>query len=417
MNWKNQYKNCKEYFVKNINKSPPIVTGFNANIDAVNYLDEKTLEKIGINCSSRKSVYSLQDLGRGIMESVNYGEANEWELGNEKIYDDILGIGYDEARMGGQAGIVANLMARLGVKVRVLLPLLASEQAKYFAKKNLKIATIKNNYFTLASPKQAADDSVDARINCIFEFGKGFMKSPRANRFILSFRPIEYKPLLKEQILLNSSKIFDGVKRAFISGYQLLDSNSDFRKAVSQIRFMKEFAQDAKFHLEMTNVENSGIRRNVLRVAREFHSIGCNDVELELYSNTDQIIDGMKRMVKKTGAQRLHVHTLHNHFCLLRDSYGVEPWKERDCMMMGAVVCSAKAGLGRISHKTDLVNSREIVSAGGLKYLEGIESEDGIIRMHNYSVIVIPNLHTRKVKSTVGLGDSISSTSFASEMI
>ena len=85
--------------------------------------------------------------------------------------------------------------------------------------------------------------------------------------------------------------------------------------------------------------------------------------------------------------------------------------------MMGAIVCSKKAELGVIKHKKSLEKISSKISREGLKYLKNIQSDDGIIELNAYYVIIIPNLTTRKVKSTVGLGDSISSTAFVSETI
>ena len=57
------------------------------------------------------------------------------------------------------------------------------------------------------------------------------------------------------------------------------------------------------------------------------------------------------------------------------------------------------------------------VSGQGKKYLKDIENDSGIIRMNDYSIIITPNFMAKKIKSTVGLGDSISSTAFVSETI
>src|SRR3989344_7295989 len=102
MNWKEKYEEVREYLVSRISRSPPIVTGFNANIDCVRTVDKELMNKLGRNYSSKKSVRMPEDLGRGILESIELSEANEWELENEQIYPAILDLGYDDFRMGGQ---------------------------------------------------------------------------------------------------------------------------------------------------------------------------------------------------------------------------------------------------------------------------------------------------------------------------
>lgn len=416
MNWKDKYEEVRSYLVKHIAKSPPIVTGFNANIDCLRYADEELMNKLGRNYSTRKSVREIEDLGRGIMESIELGEANEWELENEEIYPAILDLGYDEFRIGGQAGIVSNLMACLGVNARVLLPVLAEEQAKMFSKSKVLVPFISPQGFGMRPALKAFDPQAPARYNCIFEFKQGFRKAVEANRFILSYRPDGYKPILDENLVLNANRIFSGVKRAFMSGYQLLESDNEFRKAREQVSYMKGFAPETKFHLELTNVEDSHKRSQILKVGKEYDSIGCNDVELDLYSGSDQIVSGMKRLIKKTGVKRLHVHAHENHYCMVRNDY-LNAEKVRDCMMMGAVMASTKAYFGEVKNKSQVLKAEFTVGREGLDYLTGMDSEDGIVRLNNYSIIVIPNLSSTRVRSTVGLGDAISSTAFISEVV
>jgi len=417
MNWKKYYADCSDYFVKNISKSPPIVTGFNANIDAVRYVDNELLEKLGRNYSSRKHVETMEDLGRGINESIELSEANEWELENNELYPEILDIGYDEIRMGGQAGIVMNIMARMGLEVRIMLPVIPQKQVKLFANRNIRTPLMEGNHFSIRNVRKSGDELVEPRTNAIFEFKKGFMGAQKSNRFILSYRPKNHKPLINERIVLHSKDIFSGVKRAFFSGYQLLEHNTEFTRAADQIKYMREFAPDTKFHLELTNVEENKIRKNIVKIASNYNSVGCNDVELELYSGTDQIFEGMRRIVNKTGIERLHVHTMNNHYCLIHRDYGLSAVEEQKRMMMGALAASAKAFHGEIKHKKEVKEVKGVVSREGVNYLKKIDNDNGIIEMKNYDMIIIPNFQASKVKSTVGLGDSISSAAFISETV
>ncbi len=417
MSWKRLYGEAAKKFEKDIGKSSPIIVGFNANIDAVKYLNKEFIDWLGFNTRKKQEIDNLEDLGRGIMESVDSGEANEWEVGNSLVYHKVLEHGFDEQRIGGQAGIVANLMGRIGVKTTVLLPSLSEKQAKFFTNKNVRIAVPTSNSLSLKKPSGAGKKGAPTRINCIFEFKKGFMKSPRANRFILSYHPKECKPILDEKLILYSKKYLKSVRRVFLSGYQLLESRNDFSKAKTQLEFMREFSKKAKYHMELTNVEESDKRKGILGIAKNFDSLGCNEVELELYTGTNQIFDGMKKLVQKTGVERLHFHNLYNHFCLLSKDYDVPVEKVRMGMMMGALMSSAKASRGEVKSRKEVSKARINVSSKGLKYLKDIDNEQGIIHMNNYTMIIIPNLFTNKVKSTVGLGDSISATAFVGETV
>lgn len=74
-------------------------------------------------------------------------------------------IGFDYARMGGQAGIISNLLAYLELKkVVAYIPWLSEEQAEYFvASDNLLHPKVEGETVTLKRPQEAFKPGIESK--------------------------------------------------------------------------------------------------------------------------------------------------------------------------------------------------------------------------------------------------------------
>ena len=103
-----------------------VATAFNTNIDAIlkikgnvlkkliveNNISLNDLENISLSGFSKPS-----DVIIGIVKCFNRGIAEEWVTDDIDVYNWMdTNLGYDHLQMGGQAGIIANALALLGVK-------------------------------------------------------------------------------------------------------------------------------------------------------------------------------------------------------------------------------------------------------------------------------------------------------------
>ena len=124
--WNNRYNVAFEQLekVKDINL---VATAFNTNIDAIYKISGRELEKfiydnnfglddiedISLSCFS-----SPKDVILGIVKCFCKGIAEEWIAEDKVVYDWLNdNIGYQRLQMGGQAGIIANALALLGIKL------------------------------------------------------------------------------------------------------------------------------------------------------------------------------------------------------------------------------------------------------------------------------------------------------------
>lgn len=100
--------------------------------------------------------------------------------------------------MGGQAGIIANLLANLDFReVLVYTPHLAKRQAEMFVKKpNLFYPVVEGGKLVLKHPWEAYRENDPVKVNRIFEFragttfrlGNETITVPFSGRFIVSAR-------------------------------------------------------------------------------------------------------------------------------------------------------------------------------------------------------------------------------------
>jgi hypothetical protein len=140
--WLKNYKTSPQQLEK-MTKVNGLISAFNSNIDAVIKLSGKTIEKLinnhNLNQASllvekSNSINSKEDVFRGLLNCFTNGIAEEWLIEDKELFFWIQkNLGYDKLQMGGQGGIVANVMAVCGVNnVFVHCASLAEEQAKLF---------------------------------------------------------------------------------------------------------------------------------------------------------------------------------------------------------------------------------------------------------------------------------------------
>ncbi len=96
-------------------------TAFNANIDAVVKISGKKIAELaqtsGLDLRALQNVtqtklLSSSDVVKGIFKCFTQGIAEEWLTEDKIVYDWMVKhLGYDRLQMGGQGGIVANVLA------------------------------------------------------------------------------------------------------------------------------------------------------------------------------------------------------------------------------------------------------------------------------------------------------------------
>ncbi len=430
--WNKKYLESINFLKHELPKLNPVIVGFNANIDKIKYLNRKFLKIIPINNDKENEINDLGDLGRGLNESIKSGRANEWEVTNEEVYEKIRSFKYNEKRVGGQGAIVSDLLSKIGLRNILLTPQLSKKLSKYIPSKNTVIPLVRNGNLAFENPKKSYNKNVITKVNCIFEFKKGFMNSPRANRFIVSHRPKGLDPVLSDELEEHIPELVSGSTKAFLSGYATVhkdDAKQIFSKSKKQISKMKKHNSKLRIHVEFTNIEEEWLRNMIIKnVISQVHSLGMNEVETCLLLNSlgekklaKEIADsdyditnhykGVLKIKKKLKLKRIHSHNFGYFMCIFDKDYST-PEKVLNAHIHASNIAEAKATLGTIKNIKDINKIANSTILTDVDMWKKMGFENGIKEDGNYFSTINPMRKTKKIKSTVGLGDTISSTSF-----
>ncbi len=378
MNWSTLYKKTQ---MPRIGK---VFIAFNTNIDYIKHINKKFIRQV--NNKKTGEINTLTDLYRGIKETIQTGHANEWEIKNKNVYKKIKQLGYDKKRIGGQAGIVSNLLAELNAeKIVLYTPLLSKKQADYI---NKEVLIPRNGKLIPVRKAYKADET---RINCIFEIDE------IKNRFIASYHPKNNEPILSEREL----PLLKDINKAFVSGYQSIRERETYAKALKQIKEIKKINPKIKMHMELTNVEDKTKLRKILKLAQEFNSVGLNETELKLCLRTfnkdisdyslQSLINGVLILIKKLKTDRIHLHTHHNYVTITKKEFATE-----------------EQTITSLINASKYIGGKAPISDIGIKRIEKIT----LPKLEKYYITIIATKMIKNIKTTVGLGDKISAISF-----
>ncbi|MBK5114348.1 MAG: hypothetical protein JJE41_12035, partial [Candidatus Heimdallarchaeota archaeon] len=282
---------------------------------------------------------------------------------------------------------------------------------------------------------------------------------PRNNRFIATFDP----PNAKLDINLSFSDGINDIAKLtdvlIISGFHMLNSNELGIEGVKErIKAVLDLIQQAKqanpkliVHLELSSTKNEMILRELFNLSRKdeyLDSLGCNEVELAEVLNVigesnlsksisqeptqTKFLQGYLKICQKLSLKRLHFHQYGSYVLLTKNGYLVSNEKLKQALCYASIITAYKALTGETKKKIDLdtnfdlqrLNSRLTKSfkeiAAALDKENIIMKEEfllkGITQYDDYNLIVIPTVNVSKPKYTVGLGDTVSSTTLAAEI-
>jgi ADP-dependent phosphofructokinase/glucokinase len=206
--WKSLYQEAP-HTLENFKRVETAVTAFNVDVDAVLKIkgsrfvelvkaEEMTLADLHIQ---QTKLLEPHDVLRGIFKCFCNGIAEEWLTEDIVIYNWMIkNLGYDRLQMGGQGGIVANVLGIAGVKkVIAHTNSLPKEQAEQFLKLDNIVSFDEKGQEKPAYQINRATDI--PLIHWIIEFDKGdkidldgqTFVCPKSNRFIPTYDPLNLK--------------------------------------------------------------------------------------------------------------------------------------------------------------------------------------------------------------------------------
>lgn len=429
-------------------------TAFNTNVDAVLKISGRQLGQLisqqHLSLSDLQNIRETklntpEDVVKGIFKCFSKGIAEEWITEDKKVYDWMVkNLGYDRLQMGGQGGIVANVLAVAGVKKVYAhansLPKLQSDQ--FLKLDNLLSFDEHGN----EKPAYQIDRQTDIPlIHWIIEFDREdelllegqVFKCPKSNRFIATYDPLNLHLVMDDNFV--KASVVNPLDYVILSGFHALTENNDgvalAENALPLIKTWKE--NGAIVHLEIASTQDLAVRKSIIeKIAPKVDSIGINEREtIDILEVTGQeklaeecekdthsvcLFRALNEIKKTIKAPRIQMHMFGLYITVQDKGFKISPEANLRGMMTAATVAAGKAGTGSVNEAKNLLWAQgQKVSEIGLKELEDLAAyigdkglaESGIASYQDWDVIAVPTILVEKPITLVGMGDTISSMS------
>ena len=429
-------------------------TAFNTNIDAIFKITGSKLSKLiadnHLSMSDMEKVSQINsptDIIAGIIKCFSRGIAEEWITDNVAIYEWMeKNFGYDKLQMGGQAGIIANVLALLGVhQVIAHTNSHPRLQAKQFLNLDNLFGINEKNLLQKANTIARLEDV--PLVHWIIEFDKGDsfiidgqkITCPKSNRFIATYDPLNMNLVMNQGFVdyLNSHAI----QYLFLSGFHPLQEKSNgvelIKKAALVLKNWQKANPNMVIHLEIASTQDLEIRKAIIdNIVPCACSAGLNeretidllnilnkqDLAQEIENNTHSplLFEALLFLKKTLKLKRIQLHMFGLYITLQDEDFSCTPEQTLNGMMTASVVSSSKALNGELANYDDLTKAIQMpVSDQGLEELFALAQmlkndnlkTTGIGKVDNYWLCVIPTILVDKPKTLVGMGDTISSVS------
>ena len=449
MPWDALYSSAFESVKDRIGRVGKVLLAYNTNIDAIKYLDGRDLEE-RIEKARKDEVLRyadelperIENVGQllgSVLWSVRRGKAAELFVESCSTRFYMKRWGWDELRMGGQVGIMANLLGGVyGVPVIAHVPQLSRLQAGLFKDGLIYVPKLEGGKIKLVHPKDFAGEEENC-VHYIYEFPRGFrifdFQAPRENRFIGAADDYNPNVYIRPEFHEHFAEIAGEAELAVISGLQTL-TKENYREPLETLRGHLEVLGERGIpvHLEFAFTQDETVRKAIIDLLGLFHSVGLNEVELasimevlgeralaeKLLSHdpVDQVAvtEAMLKLAERTGVKRIHFHT-YGYYLALTDYRGTYV---RDALLFAALAATAKAKLGDVRSIDDVVKAMDVPVNEKAKPVEEALSKEygmknGVAGVNGYQLVFVPTKIVVRPKSTVGIGDTISSSAFVGE--
>lgn len=453
--WAQKYQEVPSQLEK-LKRVRSAATAFNTNVDAILKISGKTLKKLILD--NHISLADLEnitisgfnkpsDVILGIVKCFSRGIAEEWVTDDINVYNWMEeNLGYNRLQMGGQAGIIANALALLGVK-KVLAH--TNSHPKLQAQQFLNLDNLLgfDDEGHLEKAVNISRETDIPLIHWIIEFDKNdsfqienkVFTCPKSNRFIATYDPLNMKLVMNKEFVnyLNTHK----VSYLLLSGFHpLLESNGGLdlvKNAVPVLKKWKKHNSQMIIHLEIASTQDKAIRKAIIdNIAPLADSVGLNEREtidllnilgksdlaneIERNTTSDRLFDAILFLKKKLKVKRIQLHMFGLYMTLQDADFVHSAEQNLKGMMTAAVVSSSKAFNGELVHYEDTTKTLGLyVSTQSLNELNNLSHKlnspelltTGICNIEDFVLSTIPTILVDKPKTLVGMGDTISSVS------
>lgn len=429
-----------------------IFLAYNANVDVIKHIGEDFEENYTgeqVREAKNRNPEKLSDrvdLLAAIFNCMRKGIGDEILIKTEEFKGWLEEeITPDEKRMGGQAGIMSNLLSMLGCRTVVFTPVLSKEQSRFFEKnENLLYPVVEDDELELKHPEECWKE-IETKKNWIFEFFDDqelFGVAAESNsRFIASSEHEldnleigELENRLDDLVSSQDCMILSGyhnLKRKYGDGStwrEHLESAKDF------IRSSKEINPDLKIQIEFAASHQKEIREATLEEVvplADVISFDLNELDFimdDLGIDEDvpdpespgRLNEVLKSIIEELNIEAASIHTHHYFMSVSRDYVDSEPIKKgfefaRNVVWTGASGADINLENTKEAEKVNpSERGFELRNRLG-EFLGSEEMKERGIHRGEFDTVVVPNKIFENPRLSVGLGDLISASSFALE--
>jgi ADP-dependent phosphofructokinase/glucokinase len=416
----------------------PVLCAYNANVDGIRRVDSDLESFLGPPGDAPDGrLDSRSELAAAITATMERGSGDERAMTDAFAADLESSLTADEQRLGGQAGIMADVLSSVGGAPVFYTYLLSDRQREQFLHPDgIRFPVVEEGALALRS----LDDAPTAektKLNWIFEFDADdtFFETTAASasRFIAASRPDEFD--LHTPVDGHAVELGERVGCAVLSGFHSVnreyDSGETFETCLDNAAsFVRDVAKNARVQVELGVTHDPAVRaamRDV--VVPEADVVSLDDRELDQLRDdlglpTPDADEAIVRRYETLDAvrERLDVPALSFHatsyFLAAFDDRYLPPAAVRAGFDVAAYVAAAKAEDGLVTGPADLgAASRFERAAEGIDAVDrladhlGVPVADGVVE--SSGVVAVPNRVVERPASTVGIGDSVSVASFA----
>jgi ADP-dependent phosphofructokinase/glucokinase len=465
--WKKIYLEASKSIDDDSIRSKGVILGFNVNIDKVIKITPEILSNIPQTTrvknrlsgnSSPKVITNIEELLICLLQSINEGKADEVLISSDEVaiwIEEHFVI--SRTLLGGQAGIMANLLRKIEVNpVLLSMPISSPNLTKLLDSSIIDPIT---SYDKFQLESKNASEKIEPITHYVFEFSKGqysvgdrIINCERSNRFIGSYDKINSLLMFSEEFSEYSINNISNYTLCVIAGFHLINlGNSSsksyaefFEPVLSLIRKWKERKPSLIVHLELAAVKDGVLKQAIIdNLFTVVDSIGLNEQELvsflhcidkslsiSLHSTMSSIniFKGMHAIFSKYPHIRLHLHYL-DYFLLLSPLISEESaLMRKNSLVISSLFAATKAKNGSIDRLSDTKLIDYNISKKGLEELQNLENylvnerdgdnsfiNNGYIQTKSFTMVGTPTIVVPSPKYLVGLGDTISLVSLLYE--
>ncbi|MHB8118988.1 MAG: ADP-dependent glucokinase/phosphofructokinase [Methanothrix sp.] len=385
----------------------------------------------------KESIGSREDLLSSLLFCMRQGSGAEILIESQATALQIEESFSWQFRLGGNAGIMANILATLGGRPVLNAPVLGPRLAGMLhAGVSVPVSG------KLTKPGLAAGElEVDQEmVHFVFQFKKGDevatrqsrIIAPRDNRFIATYDPVNTRLLSNQHFdsyCQENIRDFDG---ALLSGFHLApfkEYQEIFPQKIAQIKSWKDKNPQIFIHAEMGSFQSPQIMQSLLLLLPQIpvDSLGLNEDELgaaeglspgSLPARWQETMQAAVRLRARLGLFRVAVHT-RDYILSVMLQGKITAVEELSALKSGADGAAALAATGSVTGEPPLdVNllgleaKEEFCSNGATAAGRGVFLQTG-----EEIISLMPSLLAKKPMITVGLGDTATAAVFFRELL